>query len=145
MADPGHMLVHPLLLGFRVHPLSIFFYFFFHFKKVSYICALLSPCIYKMTLSCDRAYKYIQLCLLHRDHNYRDYSPIYILLHRRDHQKRLFLLKFPTSSITSFIKNPASSWVTPSRRSSGRSFSRKLLTYIRKGDQYEYINHDNKN
>jgi len=128
-------------------PFFIFFScFFFHYKIVSYICMLLRPCIYKMTfLAIEHTIKYIQLCLLHRDHNYRNYSPIYILLHRRDHQKRLFTLKFPTSSITSFIKNPASSSVTPSRRSSGRSFSRKLLTYIRKGDQYEYINHDNKN
>ena len=46
-----------------------------------------------------------------------------------DHQKRLFTLNSPVSSIISFIKNPASSSVIPSRRSSSRSCSRMLLNY----------------
>ena len=56
-----------------------------------------------------------------------------------DHRLRLlFTLNSPASSIISVIKNPASSSTIASTRCSGRSRSRILLNYIRKGDQYEH-------
>ena len=135
----------PPSLGFRVHPLLYsFFISFFISKKFSYICTLLRSCIYKITcLTIEHTNIYNFVCYMEITIT-GTRAPIFDYT-AGDHQKRLFTLNSPASSIISFIKNPASSSVTPSRRSSGRSFSRMLSTYIRKEDQYEYINHDNKN
>ena len=124
---------------------------FFHFKRIFiYLYGTTRSRNISDKLYYDRANKYIQFFPLHNTRVDRALVPgldracrLFDLLHG-DHQKRLFTLNKPLSSIISLIKSPASSFVIPSRRCSDRSMPRMYSTYIGKGDQYEYINIDNK-
>jgi hypothetical protein len=60
-----------------------------------------------------------------------------------DHVIHIFILNLPFRSMTSCSKNLANSSRIASRRCCVRSFSR-MLSFYKKEDQYEYINHHNK-
>jgi hypothetical protein len=122
--------------------------FLAHFKKVFIYCTLLytvhvHACIYKITYLTSIQINITWTLQL------PGLEPVYSIPRRssklhEEHHVRLFILNLPLVSMTSFSKNPAnSSWI-PSMRWDRSSFSR-LLSFYRKGDQYEYINHHNKN
>ena len=133
-------------LGFRgvrqgcshTPPPPLLFYFFIS-KEFSYICTLLQALhVHALYISdnlyYDRANKYIQiLSLIYMELTITGTRArrLFDLLHG-DHQKRIFTLNMPASSIISFIKSSASSSVIPSRCCCGWSFSRMYSTYIGK-------------
>jgi hypothetical protein len=128
------------------------FSFLVHFKKVFIYCKLLyivhvNACIYKITYLTS-----IQINTIFWvtwTSQLPGLEPVYSItwwslkLHEDPHV-RICILNLPFASMTSFIKNRAnSSWI-PSMRWYGSSFSR-LLSFYKNRDQYEYINHHNRN